>query len=105
MYKIDYIDVKIKKQIKDYKAQYGYSYAGIQKTLYWFYEIKNNPIDKAKGGIGIVPYVYKEAYNYYYHIYMAQMANKEQISYTPQIKIVTIPPPTTHLKEKKYFNI
>lgn len=34
---------------------------GIYFTLKYFYEIKHNSWDKSNGGIGIVPYVYKEA--------------------------------------------
>ena len=105
IYKVDYIDAKIRKQIKDSKTQYGYSYSGMQKTLYWFYEIKNNPIEKAKGSIGIIPYIYKEAYNYFYNIYLAQEVNKEQVLYTPESKNVVIPPPVAAQPEKKYFNI
>ena len=77
----------------------------MQKTLYWFYEIKNNPIEKAKGSIGIIPYIYKEAYDYFYNIYLAQEVNKEQVLYTPESKNVVIPPPVAVQPEKKYFNI
>lgn len=69
------ISVKIKKQIEDFKTEYNYTYSGIFKTLYWWFEIQQQPIDKAHNGIGIVPYVYQDAYNYYYRLYMAQMAN------------------------------
>ena len=38
---------------------------GIYFTLKYFYEIKHNSWDKSNGGIGIVPYVYKEATEYW----------------------------------------
>lgn len=38
---------------------------GIYFTLKYFYEIKHNSWDKGNGGIGIVPYVYKEATEYW----------------------------------------
>ncbi len=31
-----------------------------------FYEVKQNPVEKSNDGIGIVPWVYKQAFNYYY---------------------------------------
>lgn len=58
--------VKINRQIKEYVDDLGYSYSGILRTLKYFYEVKQNPIDKANGGIGIVPFVYPQARNYYY---------------------------------------
>ena len=77
----NYNHAKVKKQIKDFKKDYDYSYSGMLKTLIWFYDIKGNPKDKANGGIGIIPFVYKDACNYYYSLYLAQIAN-EQISST-----------------------
>ena len=54
---------------KDFKKEYNYSYTGIQKTLYWWYEIKKNDLSKANDGIGIVPFIYKDACDYFYRIY------------------------------------
>jgi hypothetical protein len=54
----------IAKQTKDFVAR-GLTYNGIFYTLKYWYEIKNNSIEKAKGGIGIVPYVYDEAKKYW----------------------------------------
>lgn len=50
------------KQIKDLSEQ-GYSYIGIESTLRYFHEIKENPI--VGTGIGIVPFVYDEAKEWY----------------------------------------
>jgi hypothetical protein len=44
-----------------------YTYSGIKRTLEYFYEVKKNSIEKANGGIGIVPWVYEEAKRYYYN--------------------------------------
>lgn len=60
-----YSKVKVNNQIKTLLKD-GKSVAGILKTLdYWYDVQKNNPAD-AKGGIGIVAYVYGEAQNYWY---------------------------------------
>lgn len=66
----------ITKQIKDYHKNYDYSYSGILKTLKYFYEVQNHSIEDSNGGIGIVPYTYDAAYDYYYKIYLGQQANQ-----------------------------
>lgn len=35
LFKIDTINAKTKKQIKEYHQEYDYSFSGILKTLYW----------------------------------------------------------------------
>ena len=35
LFKTDKINAKTKKQIRDFKQEYGYTYTGILKTLYW----------------------------------------------------------------------
>lgn len=71
-----YIDVKVKKEIMDYKRNYNYTYSGMKKSLEWFYEIKKNPIEKANGGIAIIPWIYNDALKYYYDIFIANELNK-----------------------------
>lgn len=84
------------KYIKKFKDEYGYSYSGMLKSLKYFYEVKKNPIDKANGSIGIIPYVYQDAFNYYLAIWKAQQAN-EQKKFTTQIKefFIKTPKPKT----------
>jgi|GEM_PF-3128065 len=43
----------------------GMTYIGMIRALEWFYVIQKKPISKAKKNIGIVPYVYKDAQDYY----------------------------------------
>ena len=35
LFKINTINAKTKKQIRDFREEYGYSYSGMLKTLYW----------------------------------------------------------------------
>ena len=49
----DYINVRVRKQIKEYQTNYGYTYGGMLKSLIWFYEIKGNSTEKANNGIGM----------------------------------------------------
>lgn len=102
---IDYIDPKIRKQINKYTNEYKYTYSGIRKALIYFYELKNNDIEKANGGIGIVPHIYKEAYDYYLAIYQAQQRNENKIieSYIPTVKTITIKQPKRKAKKRNLF--
>lgn len=108
----DYVYAKIKKQIKDYVTNHGYTYSGIHKALVYYYEVKGNKFDegKAQGGIGIVPYVYQHAYNYYYAIWEAQQkqeyitdaASVEQ--FVPRVVEVRIPVPQRQVRKRNLFS-
>lgn len=50
------------KNMKDFREQ-GYTYQGMKSTLYYFHEIKENPV--LGTGIGIIPYVYEEAIDFF----------------------------------------
>lgn len=105
LFNVSYIDPRVKAQIKKYIEEYNYTYSGMQKALYYFYEIKGGDKEKANGGIGIVPYVYKDAYNYYYNLWLAQQKNKDiEINlYTPKVKEITIPRPQRKIKKRNLF--
>lgn len=103
----DYVNARVRKQIKDFKEEYGYSYSGILKSLVYFYEVKGNSKEKANGGIGIVPYIYKDAYNYYYDLFTAQNKNqtKDVVNYTSKVKEITIKVPKVYIPPKRLFNL
>ena len=69
LFQISYIDPRVKGQIKKYIDEYNYTYSGIRKALIYHYEIKGGDKSKANGGIGIVPYVYQNAYEYHYNLW------------------------------------
>lgn len=102
---ISYIDARIHKQIKQYIEENNYTYSGIHKSLTYFYEIKGNPIEKANGGIGIVPYIYQQAYRYYYSLWEAQQKNENKVmqEYIPVVKEIVIPIPERKIKKRKLF--
>lgn len=95
---------KVTKQIKDFVSDFGFTYSGILKSLIWYYDIKGNPKDKTYGGIGIVPFIYKEASNYYYHLYLAQIANESISSYQHKVKEIEIESPNVYTRPPKMFN-
>ena len=71
---------------------------------YWF-EVKHNDISKSKGGIGIVPYIYNDAYNYYYAIWLAKETNKEKMveDYRPTVREIRIRRPERRVKKRRRF--
>lgn len=105
LFQISYIEPRVKAQIKKYVEEYNYTYSGMQKALYYHYEIKGGDKSKANGGIGIVPYVYQNAYNYFYELWLAQQKNKDvQIElYQPRVKEIVIPRPERKVKKRPLF--
>ena len=82
-----------------------YPHKNIKKTLEYFFEIKGNSIEDCHGGIGIVEYAYKDAYNYYLNIWKIQKQNENLNikSFIPKDVSVTILPPQPKKKKKKLF--
>lgn len=105
LFKLDYVTPRIRKQLNTYAEQYGYSYSGMKKALVYFYEIKGNSIEKANGGVGIIPYVYQDARNYYYALWEANQNNEGKViaDYIPKERIVKIPVPKRQLRKRKLF--
>lgn len=105
LFNISYIEPRVKAQMKKYVEEYNYTYSGMQKALYYFYEIKNGDKSKANNGIGIIPYVYQDAYNYHYNLWLAQQKNKdlEINKYTPKVKEVVISRPERKIKKRPLF--
>ena len=102
----EYISPKVRKQINTFIEEYGFSYSGIRKALVYFYEVKKNDTSKANGGIGIVPYCYRQAYEYYYSLWLAQQRNEGKVmtDYVPKTRVVRIPPPQIKVKKAKHFS-
>lgn len=102
--KDDFIIPRYMKQIQSYKDNYNFTYSGMLKALKYWYEIKGKPIDLERG-VGIIPYAYKQAYDYYLAIYMAdlQNQNKNFNEYIPKdIEIKIIPPKRQAIKRNLF---
>lgn len=106
LYKTDFVSPRIKKQINQFVNDYGYSYSGIHKALVFHHEIRKNPVDTRYTGIGIVPYVYQDAYNYYYALWLAQQKNenKDIQKYIPKEWEIHIPVPQRKVKKRNLFS-
>lgn len=79
LYGIKEIPYVIDKQIDSYVSQLGYTYSGIQKALYYFYELEKNKADTHTSTIGIVPYCYDEARKFFETIHESNEVNKDFI--------------------------
>ena len=105
LFNVTYVDVRVKAQIKKFVEDYNYTYSGIMKALQYHYEIKGGDKSKANGGIGIVPYVYQQAYEYHYKLWLAQQKNKdvEVSQYTPKVIEIVISRPQRKPKKRPRF--
>lgn len=103
-----YSKARVDKQITTFLSE-GKTLEGIFLTLEYWYDIKKGSAEKAYGGIGIVPYVYDDAQNYY----ARQNKIKENISQVDLSQIVvpaenTIvikPTPIRKPKRMKLFSL
>lgn len=94
----------VMKQIKTYKEDNGYSYSGILKSLIYFFEVQHGSKEKSNGTIGIVPYCYQAAYNYYLGIFLANQQNENK-SFICPIKEYSISPPRMRGSKQKLFKL
>lgn len=95
IYGSNYNYMLIKKQVENYQKEYNYTISGMYKTLYWFYVINGGNVNNSNG-IGIIPYVYDKAENYFRQQYIIQEKNKEKMVRPPDVKIYTIPSPRVY---------
>lgn len=105
LFGIGYVSAKVAKQIKDYRELYGYTYSGILGTLVYWYEVKQAAIDKANGGIGIVPYIYEQAKEYYAKINAANDLNAGVKNYQAKVIEITVTPPQPEERLPKLFQL
>lgn len=102
----EYISPKVRKQINSFIDTYNYTYSGMRKALIYFYEVKGNDKKGANGGIGIIPYVYREAFNYYYSLWLSKQKNEGKIisEYKPNTIEVHIQSPQLKPRRRRLFN-
>ena len=105
LFGLNVISPKIKRQIDSYHNEYKYTYTGIKKALIYHFEVKKGDIKQANGGIGIVPYVYEQARNYYYQIWLAQQQNADKVlnDYIPEKVFIKIKNPKREPKRRPLF--
>jgi hypothetical protein len=78
----------IKIQLDKYYADYEFTYDGMLYTLKYFYEIMENDTSKCEG-IGIIPYAYQEAKEFYVlknHLFEMEIPEQAITKKTVKIK-------------------
>lgn len=83
--------VLIGQQLEQYLNGYNFTPAGVMRTLYWFYELTGHSKENWNS-IGIVPYVYHEAKEFYLKKYVSDTTNAN-IPITHEVLKVRISPP------------
>lgn len=102
------VPVKVQRQIDNFVNIQGYTYTGMLQSLQYFFTIQGHSTEKANGGIGIIPYVYEDAYTYFYNIWKGRAENdKDTIDRAKRelgkTKVIHIKSPQRQIKEKKKY--
>lgn len=106
LFNYDYVPPRARKQINQFIQEYNYTYSGMLKALVYFYEIKGGDKEAAHDGVGIIPFIYQDAYNYYYNLWLAKQKNedKEINLYIPKTIEVHITSPQRDIYKRKLFS-
>ena len=86
---------RIYNQGNSFVEKYGYTYLGMQKTLYFIYAVKKHANDRPieSKSIGLIPYYYDEAQEYFKRIdKKKEMIRKEIMNTTEEIISVKMAP-------------
>ena len=103
--KDDFILPRYMKQLSQYEREHNFTYSGMLKALKYWYEVKHNPVDTDRG-VGIIPYIYAQAREYYYALYLADQQNqqiKDYKAFIPQDVKVVINSPERDIQKRKLF--
>lgn len=103
--KEDYILPRFAKQLQQYEQEYNFTYTGMLKTLQYWYEVKKHPVDLERG-VGIIPWYYKQAHDYYYALWLADQENqkKDLKDYIPKDQVIVINPPVRQPIRRRLFS-
>jgi len=102
------ISDKAERQIEKYHVENRYTYSGMLKALIYHFEIQGGNVNAANGGVGILPYIYDQALNYYYDIWKRQQQNEGFSAEQHEQKTVVIkikPPVRKRGGKRRLFDI
>lgn len=102
--KEDYSYHRLMLQAATIAQNYNFTYSGMEGALTYFHKVQGHPVDKTKG-IGIIPYIYGQAKNYYTQLQQAIDNNKEKDinQYIPKDIVIMIKPPQREIEKRKLF--
>lgn len=96
LFRVNELPMSIRTQLRLYIERDKLKPTIIRKVLEYFYDIKGNNPDYERPSIGIVPYVYDEAREFYRRLYAAEQDAKTA-RITTESRVVRISPPDTSL--------
>lgn len=97
--------VKLNRMAEGYRRAYNYTWSGMHGSLVYFYEIKHHSVKDANNNIGIIPYIYKDAKDYFDKLEQVKENNSKQKEYKAQQKVVTIPIPSQTTRQPRLFSM
>lgn len=73
----EFVSPRIATNIQNYIKRYGFTYKMIEQDLYWYYEIRGCKVPEDDSLVGIVPYIHKQAQDYYSQVEDIMPVTKE----------------------------
>lgn len=101
----EFNQAKVIKQVNDFRINFNLSYEEIYRTILYWYNIRHNSPENSMGGIGIVPYVYKEANKFFETLRQSYELNKNIKDVEPEVKTIRIKQPRKETKSVKLFKM
>lgn len=104
IFNTQYVPPNIQRQIKDYVENYNFSYNGIHGTVNYYCFFKKGEISLKNPSIHFVPYVYKEAEQFWNEVYKVKrdMQNKNPSDFKKIPREVFIKEPKRETKKKAF---
>lgn len=103
--KIKYDYPVCERQRASFIKKLGYTNKGIYYSLKYFYEVKKQSPEKSGNRIGIVPYVYDEAKEYYKNLAAKQRAVKKVIESQKNVEHIEIHLKKTPQRRRKLIDL
>lgn len=100
IYRVEFPTGWMLKQIKEYKEKRNYKYKGMELTLRFMYEVeKLNRLEASQAGLGMIPYYYEKAKDYYTKLETVSSAAKD-FELNNEAEIIYMQPPVRKKKKK-----
>jgi hypothetical protein len=106
LFQVETLTPRFYQLVRQYVKDYQFTYKGMFQALVYFYDIKQNSVDKARGSIGIIPYCYREASDYFMLLWQARQKNETKVvkDYAPEVEEIIIPQPRRQVYKRKAFS-
>jgi len=83
-------------QISTFTKTNGYTASGIRATLYYFFELEERELKEDVKGIGIVPFVYDEAREFFKEMARIKEKNKDFVPTSKRVEVKIRKPSTSN---------